>query len=149
MQNNPPKPFVPKVIVPVDADGQPQSTSSNGQRTTIKGGFVDTPDEKGRSRDGDPYDDSDPGAGVFLVGDRGASGAIVPLGNIEESDVVAARGHKPQLKEKKTKWTGKGESLTTATAIEFMIKERALMDQETAQVRIASIAKGGNFLYIV
>ena len=64
--------------MPVNEDGQAQSSAGPDQRTTIKGGFAsDTPDKVSRN----PYNDSD--ADGFLMGDRGASGAVVPLGNIE------------------------------------------------------------------
>jgi ankyrin repeat protein len=70
-------------------------------------------------------------------GGKGVSGAVVPIGNIDDADVFIETSSKPKMKEKKnSKWGNKGaESLTTETALQFMIKERALMDLETAKLK--------------
>jgi hypothetical protein len=71
----------------------------------------------------------------FARGRADVSGLIVPLGNIADADVINKRSSKPAMKDPKSKWSGKGEQLSAEAAIQFMIKERAMMDLETAQLR--------------
>ncbi len=79
-----------------------------------------------------PVEVVDPG---FERGRAGVAGMIVPIGNLADSDIIHKKSSKPAIKEPNTKWSGKGEKLTTDAAIQFMIKERAMMDLETAQLR--------------
>ena len=113
--------------LPVDADGKAIQSAAGSSRATIKGDF-------GGSGN---FSDSDEEQQEVIDGSKLAGGAaVVPLGNIDDAEVYAESTNKPKMKEKKnSKWGGKGESLTTETALQFMIKERALMDLETAKLK--------------
>jgi len=106
-------------MFPVDTNGKPVA-----ERRTQK--FV--------------YDDEEPPAAQvadigYTKGRADVSSIIVPLGNIADADAIHKRSSKPAMKDPKSKWSGKGEQLSTEAAIQFMIKERAMMDLETAQLR--------------
>ena len=100
------EPVAPGVI-PVDENGQ----ALNGKRTE-KFTFAD--DEEG------------PRIAITDIGfSKGASSRsdvanlVVPVGgSIIDSDVFHRRNAKPKMKEPQSKWSGKGEQLTTDSAIE-------------------------------
>ena len=65
-----------------------------------------------------------------------SSSTVLPSEKIETCDVQTFSRAKPRKEEpKNSKWSGKGESLTTEMAVEFMILERKKMDEEQAALR--------------
>ena len=111
------------LIAPVDAEGN-QAVNGARARYTTKAEFGNSPG--GNESDEDEAIDRRQNVG----------GAIVPIGNIDDTEVYAEKTSKPLQKEKKnSKWGGKGESLTTETALQFMIKERAMMELESAKLK--------------
>ena len=97
----------PPVVIPVDENGQ----DLNAPRTE-KWEFAD--DDEG------PKESiTDIGFSKGKANRTDVNNLVVPVGaNIIDSDATHRRGTKPKMKEPKSKWSGKGEQLTTDAAIE-------------------------------
>lgn len=80
-------------------------------------------------------DDENLSSAAVLDSRRVTYAAVVPSGTLEDSDINIFSKTKPQNAQK-SKWNGKGESLSTEAAVEFMIQERKRMGEEQAALRV-------------
>jgi hypothetical protein len=65
-----------------------------------------------------------------------SANVIAPMGgNMDDIEIMKIPKQKPSMKEKKSSKYKSGEKLTTESAVEFMIKERQMMDKEFAALR--------------
>ena len=109
-------------VVPTDGDGQ----ILGGKKKTASMTFMDSPSGEGGHAE----------TTVDVVTDGHSSGAIAPLGVIDDFEVHKSKMDKPAIELKKKKgWANKGESLGIDDALQYMIKERAMMDLETQKLR--------------
>ena len=106
MSEKPIEPVAPGVI-PVDENGEALS----GKRTQ-KFSFADDDEEP-------PESITDIGFSKGTANRSDVANLVVPIGaSIIDSDAFHKRGTKPKVKDPKSKWSGKGEQLSTDSAIE-------------------------------
>lgn len=97
-------------------------------KQTIRQNFIDDDfDEEVLSHD-DPKMMSQTNTNPNMIAPIGA-------GSIDDIEIMKIPKQKPAMKEKKSLKNKSGEKLTTESAVEFMIKERQMMDKEFAALR--------------